>query len=92
MKFSEVIRRSFYAVVLAFLWVGSVALAQTPRLGARAVSIPRLASVISLPPADRKKKRVAAPEGGRGLVYLLIAGFTCAGSIAMYSRRRTKSS
>lgn len=41
------------------------------------------------PIKDRRHKRESVPEGGSAAAYLLLAGASCLGAIALQSRRRT---
>ncbi len=46
-------------------------------------------SYIFPPLRDRRRKKESVPEGGSAAAYLLLAGATCLGAIALQSRRQT---
>src|SRR5690242_4022778 len=96
MKMRESIRRSCFVAIVALLSFGPTAFAQT-RVASR-VSVPSFTSnvgaVVFSPfreDWDRKKrKKVAASEGGSAALYVMFAGLACGSALLLRSRRTAK--
>lgn len=86
------VRRSCYAAVVALLCLTPGALAQRASLplstSMNGATVGRPAALVVFPFNDqrRKKKRVAAPEGGATALYLALAAACCFGAIFVRSR------
>lgn len=49
-----------------------------------------VASLLAFRPRDdRHRRKETVPDGGSTLAYVLVAGASCLGAIALFSRRRT---
>lgn len=93
MKFSVMIRKSIYLATVAIFCFGPGAFAQgTLSNTVNAAAVTRSSGVFMLSPLaddwnNKRKKRVAAPEGGSAALYLLLAGMACFGAMVARSRQ-----
>jgi hypothetical protein len=87
----ELVRRSCFVAVVALLCFGPSAFAQVRVASSSAgTSFTRSVGAFVFNPfgEDRKKRRkVAASEGGRAALYLVFAGLACASAVVLRSRR-----
>lgn len=89
MKMKDMIRKSCFVAVVAAFCFGTGAFAQsTLRNSVSVTALTHSSGVFVVNPfTEKKKKRVAAAEGGAAPLYLLLAGLTCFGAMFVRSRQ-----
>ena len=92
LKIRELVRRSFYVTAVTLLCFGPGAFALSPL--ANPVSAPSFTNSVGVfifnplgEDRDKKKRKVAASEGGSAALYLMFAGLACGSAVLLRSRR-----
>lgn len=93
MKMRELIRRSCYVAAVMVLSFGPGAFAKTTASSSSTAVLTRGTGAFVLRPfvdERKKRKKMAASEGGSAALYLALAGLACGGAVLVRSRRAEK--